>query len=134
MKNTPAPKPYTAVLKPRSTTICCLAKPTFTRSMKAAMKQMHKKGISFQKLIPFLCICFMAAFMDRVNVGFAKQQMVVDLGFSTAVYGFGAGVFFIGYFLFEVPSNLIMERIGVRKTLLRIMFTWGIVATAMAFV
>ncbi|HWZ92289.1 MAG TPA: MFS transporter [Polyangiaceae bacterium] len=86
------------------------------------------------KLIPFLCICFMAAFMDRVNVGFAKQQMVVDLGFSTAVYGFGAGVFFIGYFLFEVPSNLIMVKLGARLWIARIMVVWGLVSMCMAFV
>src|SRR5687767_14596931 len=64
------------------------------------------------KLIPFLCVCYMAAFLDRVNVGFAKDQMVADLGLSNAVYGAGAGIFFIGYFLFEVPSNLILERVG----------------------
>ncbi len=86
------------------------------------------------KLIPFLCLCFMAAFMDRVNVGFAKQQMVVDLGFSTAVYGFGAGVFFLGYFLFEVPSNLIMEKVGARLWIARIMVVWGLVSLCMAFV
>jgi len=86
------------------------------------------------KLIPFLCICFMAAFMDRVNVGFAKQQMVVDLGFSTAVYGFGAGVFFLGYFLFEVPSNLILEKVGARLWIARIMVVWGLVSLCMAFV
>ncbi|HEY4102737.1 MAG TPA: MFS transporter, partial [Polyangiaceae bacterium] len=86
------------------------------------------------KLIPFLCICFMAAFMDRVNVGFAKQQMVIDLGFSDAVYGFGAGVFFIGYFLFEVPSNLIMEKVGARLWIARIMVVWGVVSACMAFV
>jgi len=85
-------------------------------------------------LIPFLCICFMAAFLDRVNVGFAKQQMVVDLGFSTATYGFGAGVFFLGYFLFEVPSNLIMARVGARLWIARIMIVWGLVSASMAFV
>ncbi len=86
------------------------------------------------KLIPFLCICFMAAFMDRVNVGFAKQQMVADLGFSTAVYGFGAGIFFVGYFLFEVPSNLIMVKVGARLWIARIMVVWGLVSLCMAFV
>lgn len=85
-------------------------------------------------LIPFLCICFMAAFMDRVNVGFAKQQMVADLGFSTATYGFGAGIFFVGYFLFEVPSNLIMVKVGARLWIARIMVVWGLVSLSMAFV
>jgi len=86
------------------------------------------------KLIPFLCICFMAAFIDRVNVGFAKDTMGAELGFSTAVYGFGAGVFFIGYFLFEVPSNLILERVGARLWIARIMIVWGLISGAMAFV
>ena len=86
------------------------------------------------KLVPFLCICFMAAFMDRVNVGFAKKQMITDLGFSDAVYGFGAGVFFLGYFLFEVPSNLIMVRVGSRLWIARIMVVWGFVSAGMAFV
>jgi len=86
------------------------------------------------KLIPFLCICFMAGFMDRVNVGFAKQQMMADLGLSTAVYGFGAGIFFVGYFLFEVPSNLIMVKVGARLWIARIMVVWGIVSLCMAFV
>jgi MFS transporter, ACS family, tartrate transporter len=85
------------------------------------------------KLIPFLCICFMAAFIDRVNVGFAKDTMGTDLGFSTAVYGFGAGVFFIGYFLFEVPSNLILERVGARLWIARIMLVWGLISGSMAF-
>src|SRR5512133_2126001 len=71
------------------------------------------------RLMPLLWMCFMAAFLDRVNVGFAKQQMSADLGFSGAVYGFGAGIFFIGYFLFEVPSNLILERVGARVWMAR---------------
>lgn len=86
------------------------------------------------KLIPFLCICFMAAFMDRVNVGFAKKQMVADLAFSDATYGFGAGIFFVGYFLFEVPSNLIMVKVGARLWIARIMVVWGLVSLCMAFV
>jgi MFS transporter, ACS family, tartrate transporter len=86
------------------------------------------------KLIPFLCICFMAAFIDRVNVGFAKEQMMADLGFSTAVYGLGAGIFFIGYFLFEVPSNLILERVGARVWIARIMIVWGLISAGMMFV
>ncbi len=72
------------------------------------------------RLIPFLVFLFILAWIDRVNVGFAKLQMLSDLKFSEAVYGFGAGIFFIGYFLFEVPSNLLLERIGARKTLARI--------------
>src|ERR1700733_14297640 len=86
------------------------------------------------RILPFLILCYMIAFLDRINIGYAQLQMKQTLTFSDATYGFGAGIFFIGYFLFEVPSNLLLERIGVRKTLLRIMFTWGIVSTAMAFV
>src|ERR1700751_496344 len=86
------------------------------------------------RILPFLIVCYMIAFLDRINIGYAQLQMKQTLTFSDATYGFGAGIFFVGYFLFEVPSNLLLERIGVRKTLLRIMFTWGIVACAMAFV
>lgn len=84
------------------------------------------------RLLPFLMICYIAAFLDRVNVGFAKLQMLDDLKFSETVYGLGAGIFFIGYFLFEVPSNVLMHRIGARKTLARIMILWGLISAAMA--
>ena len=77
------------------------------------------------RLIPFLFICYVASYLDRINIGFAQLQMKQDLGFSDAVYGLGAGIFFFGYFLFEVPSNLLLEKIGARKTLLRIMVVWG---------
>jgi len=86
------------------------------------------------RLIPFLCACFMAAFLDRVNVGFAKVQMIADLHFSNAIYGLGAGIFFIGYFLFEVPSNLILARVGARIWIARIMVVWGIISFCMMFV
>jgi len=86
------------------------------------------------RILPFLMLCYVVAFLDRINIGYAQLQMKQTLTFSDATYGFGAGIFFIGYFLFEVPSNLLLERIGVRKTLLRIMFLWGVVAIAMAFV
>ncbi|HWQ39216.1 MAG TPA: MFS transporter [Burkholderiales bacterium] len=85
------------------------------------------------RLIPFLFICYIVAFLDRVNVGFAKLQMAPDLQFSDAVYGFGAGVFFIGYFIFEVPSNVILERVGARVWIARIMITWGIISSAFMF-
>ena len=85
-------------------------------------------------LLPLLIVCYIIAFLDRVNIGFAQLQMKQTLTFSDAAYAFGAGVFFLGYFLFEVPSNLLLEKIGARKTLLRIMFCWGIVASAMMFV
>jgi D-galactonate transporter len=86
------------------------------------------------RLIPFLFICYIVAFLDRINIGYAQLQMKQTLPFSDAVYGLGAGIFFIGYFLFEVPSNLMLAKVGARKTLLRIMFLWGLVAAAMMFV
>lgn len=85
-------------------------------------------------LLPLLLICYVIAFLDRINIGYAQLQMRETLTFSAEAYALGAGVFFIGYLLFEVPSNLMLEKIGVRKTLLRIMFCWGIVASAMMFV
>lgn len=87
-----------------------------------------------RRLLPLLFVCYIIAYLDRVNVGFAKLQMAASLQFSDAVYGFGAGIFFIGYFLFEVPSNLILERVGARVWIARIMITWGIVSGAFAYV
>jgi MFS transporter, ACS family, tartrate transporter len=85
------------------------------------------------RLIPFLSVLYIAAFIDRVSVGFAAAQMTRDLGFSAYVFGLGAGIFFVGYCLFEVPSNLILHRVGGRRWIARIMITWGFVAGAMAF-
>src|ERR1700710_166493 len=86
------------------------------------------------RLVPFLMLCYFVAFLDRVNVGFAALQMNKDLGFSATVYGWGAGIFFLGYFLFEVPSNIALERVGARKWIARIMITWGVVSAGMALV
>ena len=86
------------------------------------------------RLIPFLCLCFLAAFLDRVNVGFAALQMQADLAFSDTVYSFGAGIFFIGYFLFEVPSNIILAKVGARLWIARIIIVWGIIPSSMMFV
>jgi D-galactonate transporter len=86
------------------------------------------------RLIPFLFICYVAAYLDRINIGFAQLQMKQDLGFSDAVYGLGAGIFFFGYALFEVPSNLLLEKFGARKTLLRIMLLWGLTSAGLMFV
>ena len=86
------------------------------------------------RLIPFLFVLYIVSFLDRVNVSFAALQMNEDLGFSEVAYGLGAGIFFIGYFLFEVPSNLILERVGARVWIARIMITWGIISTAMFLV
>ena len=87
-----------------------------------------------RRLIPFLFLLYIVSFLDRVNVGFAALQMNRDLGLSPAVYGFGAGVFFIGYSAFEVPSNLILARIGARLWIARILITWGLIAAGMMFV
>lgn len=86
------------------------------------------------RLLPLLFAGYVAAFLDRVNVGFAKLQMAGDLHFSDAVYGFGAGIFFLGYFVLEVPSNLALNKIGARIWMARIMFTWGLVSAAFVFV
>ena len=80
------------------------------------------------KLIPFLCFCYLAAYLDRINVGFAKLQMLDQLQFSETAFGLGAGLFFVGYILFEVPSNLILERVGARIWIARIMITWGLLS------
>ena len=85
------------------------------------------------RIVPLLFLGYIAAFLDRVNVGFAKLQMADDLAFSDAVYGFGAGVFFIGYFIFEVPSNLVLRKVGARLWLARIMISWGLISAAFMF-
>jgi ACS family tartrate transporter-like MFS transporter len=87
-----------------------------------------------KRLVPFLIICYFVAYLDRVNVGFAALTMNQDLGLSQTAFGFGAGIFFIAYFIFEVPSNLLLERFGARKWIARIMLTWGILSGAMAFI
>jgi ACS family tartrate transporter-like MFS transporter len=86
------------------------------------------------RLIPFLFILYIVAWLDRVNVGFAGLQMNADLGFSSAAFGFGSGVFFLGYCLFEVPSNLVLHRVGARRWISRIMISWGAISAAMMFV
>ena len=86
------------------------------------------------RLIPFLCLAYMVNFLDRVNVGFAALHMNADLGFSPAVFGFGAGIFFLGYIAFEIPSNLALQRFGARIWIARIMISWGLIACTMALV
>ena len=88
----------------------------------------------FWRFIPLLMLGFMTAYLDRVNIGFAKLQMQQDLHFSDTIYGLGAGIFFIGYFLFEVPSNVILHRVGARRWLARIMVTWGVLSALTMFV
>src|SRR6266481_4340914 len=87
------------------------------------------------RIIPWLFICYIAAYLDRVNVSFAKLQMQADVPqISDTVFGLGAGIFFLGYFVFEVPSNILMEKVGARLWIARIMITWGIISSAMIFV
>lgn len=86
------------------------------------------------RLIPILFISYVLSYLDRINVGFAKLQMLGDLQFSETVYGLGAGIFFIGYFIFEVPSNLVLHKVGARRWIARIMITWGLLSAAMMFV
>lgn len=85
------------------------------------------------RIMPLLMACYVAAYLDRINIGFAKLHMLNDLGFSESVYGLGAGLFFIGYLIFEVPSNLYMMRVGAKKTISRIMILWGIISACFAF-
>jgi MFS transporter, ACS family, tartrate transporter len=86
------------------------------------------------RLIPFLFVLYIIAWLDRVNVGFAGLQMNADLGFSSTVFGFGSGIFFLGYCLFEIPSNIILERVGARIWIARIMITWGLISAGLMFV
>lgn len=86
------------------------------------------------RIMPFIVLCYLCAYLDRVNVGFAKLQMMNDLKFTDAIYGLGAGIFFIGYFIFEVPSNLILHKVGARRWIARIMITWAIISAATLFV
>lgn len=86
------------------------------------------------RLLPFLILCYFAAFLDRVNVGFAALTMREDIGLSATAFGLGSGIFFISYFIFEVPSNLMLERVGARKWIARIMVSWGLLSACTAFV
>jgi ACS family tartrate transporter-like MFS transporter len=86
------------------------------------------------RIVPFVMLLYFVAFIDRVNIGFAALTMNKELGFSPTVFGFGAGIFFLGYFLCEVPSNLVLEKVGARIWIARVMITWGLISGAMAFV
>ncbi|MCC2976528.1 MFS transporter [Sphingomonas sp. PL-96] len=86
------------------------------------------------RILPFLLLCYLAAYIDRVNIGFAKLQMSSDLGFSEAAYGLGAGIFFIGYSIFEVPSNLMLHKVGARRWIARILISWSLISACFAFV
>src|SRR5947208_12153570 len=87
-----------------------------------------------KRLVPFLIVCYFVAYLDRVNVSFAALTMNQDLGLSQTAFGFGAGIFFLTYFIFEVPSNLLLERFGARKWIARIMLSWGLLSGLMAFI
>ncbi len=86
------------------------------------------------RLLPFLLVCYLFAYLDRINIGFAKLQMSQDIGIDDAIYGVGAGIFFLGYVMFEVPSNLLLASIGARLTISRIMVLWGLTSASMLFV
>jgi hypothetical protein len=86
------------------------------------------------RIVPFLMVCYFVSFVDRVNLGFAALQMVKDLHMSPSVFGLGSGIFFLSYFLCEVPSNLILQKVGARVWIARIMITWGVLAAGMALV
>src|SRR3954452_4244985 len=86
------------------------------------------------RIVPFIMLLYFISYIDRVNIGFAALTMNKDLGFTSSVFGFGAGIFFLGYFLFEVPSNLILETVGARLWIARVMITWGIISAAFAFI
>ena len=86
------------------------------------------------RLIPFLILCFVISSLDRVNVGFAALTMNKELGLTAEMFGFGVGIFFFGYVIFEVPSNLILERVGARRWIARIMISWGVISASFAFV
>ena len=87
-----------------------------------------------RRLVPFMFLCYVVAYIDRVNIGFAATELQRDLGLGDAAYGLGGGLFFLGYCLFEIPSNLILERIGARIWIARIMIVWGIVSMAFMFI
>jgi ACS family tartrate transporter-like MFS transporter len=107
---------------------------SFARAVRAEELQVVTLRKVTWRLIPFLFVLYVIAWLDRVNVGFAGLQMNADLGFSSTVFGFGSGIFFLGYCLFEIPSNIILERVGARLWIARIMVTWGLISAGLMFV
>ena len=103
-----------------------------TAEQERTLEAAYKKVIF--RLIPYLFVCYLFNYLDRVNVGFAKLQMLDDLHMSETVYGLGAGIFFIGYIAFGVPSNLMLQRVGPRRWIALIMVLWGIMSTSLLFV
>jgi MFS family permease len=104
------------------------ALPTISDATKAVLRKVT------WRIVPLFMLCFVMSYLDRVNVSFAKLQMQSELGLSEAAYGFGASIFFIGYLLFEVPSNIVLAKVGSRRWIARIMISWGIASAAMMFV
>ena len=101
-----------------------------------AIMDLEKRAIRSvtMRLVPFLVLCYFIAYLDRVNVGFAKLTMSKSIGLTETAFGLGAGIFFLAYFIFELPSNLMLERFGARRWIARIMVTWGILSGCMAFI
>src|SRR4029450_9580944 len=106
--------------------------PTVVKAAPPELDSAYRK-ILF-RLIPFLMVLWILAWIDRVNIGFVKLTMLDDLKWSEAIYGLGAGIFFLGYFFFEVPSNLLLQKIGAKRTIMRITIGWGLTSIAMMFV
>src|ERR1700750_94234 len=106
--------------------------PTLPIAVSASEPAVYRKVA--WRIIPLLFVCYIAAYLDRVNVGFAKLQMQQALQFSDSVYGFGAGIFIIGYFIFEIPSNVLLHRVGAGRWIARIMITWAVLSAATMFV
>ncbi|OZI30634.1 MFS transporter [Bordetella genomosp. 10] len=119
-------------LSPDADAVTQLSAATESDALGSASHALYRK-IAW-KVLPFLITCYLFAYLDRVNVGFAKLRMLEDLKFSETAYGFGAGLFFIGYLIFEAPSNVWMMKVGARKTIMRIMLLWGLLSMAFAFV
>jgi sugar phosphate permease len=110
-----------------------MAQPVHDTGMDEATEESTYAKVTW-RLLPILFFCYVIAYLDRVNVGFAKLQMLSDLHFSEATYGLGAGIFFVGYCCAEVPSNVLLARFGARKWMARIMITWGVISACMMFV
>ncbi|WP_407520302.1 MFS transporter [Methylobacterium oryzisoli] len=108
------------------------AEPAHVRTAAVDETALHRKML--RRILPFLFVCYVVSYLDRVNVGFAALTMNKDIGLSATAFGVGAGLFFFGYFIAEIPSNLIMMRVGARLWIARIMITWGLVSAATAFV
>lgn len=99
----------------------------------AALERATMRRVAW-RLIPFLCLLYVVAYIDRINIGFAALTMSAEIGLTPTMFGFGAGLFFVSYFLFEVPSNLILDKVGARLWIARVMVSWGLVSMAFALV